>query len=71
MDLIPLANNPQANPIRYYGKNVLCTKGEGTSYIPLALNERPGRYKLTARDVLTGVSAEAFVNIFGPAPKAG
>jgi hypothetical protein len=38
-------------------------KGEGDAYIPFALNDPATRYKIVARDLLTGISSEGFVNL--------
>ncbi|MBI5093940.1 MAG: beta-galactosidase trimerization domain-containing protein [Candidatus Hydrogenedentes bacterium] len=50
-------------PLRYYSRDVVCPSGEGETYIPLARNESPGFYQVTARDVLTGVEAATTVEI--------
>jgi hypothetical protein len=52
-------------PLRHYAQNVSCPAGHGDTFIPLALNERPGFYNITARDVLTGITAEASVDVAG------
>lgn len=51
------------DPIPYYTRNLVCARGQGRTYIPLALDERPGTYTMTARDVLTGVSAQTAVKV--------
>jgi hypothetical protein len=50
-------------PLHHYSQEIVCAKGEGGGYIPFALNDRLVRHKIVARDLLTGVSAEAFVNL--------
>jgi len=55
-----------AGPIPYYARDVVCRDGQGEGFIRLALNERPGVYKLTARDVLTGIKTEAVVKVLEP-----
>lgn len=50
-------------PIPYYDKAVVCDAGRGETYIPLALNETPGFYKVVVRDVLTGIVSEWPVEI--------
>lgn len=52
--------------IAYYGRDVICRSGLGEGFIRLALNERPGVYKLVARDALTGMTAETVVKIMEP-----
>ncbi len=53
-------------PIPYYAQDLVCKDGTGEGYFRLALNERPGVYKLLARDVLTGTAAEAVVKVHEP-----
>ncbi|MDQ1257824.1 MAG: hypothetical protein QG656_2430, partial [Candidatus Hydrogenedentes bacterium] len=52
-------------PVRHYAQNATCPAGHGDTFIPLALNERPGFYTITARDVLTGMTAETSVEVIG------
>jgi hypothetical protein len=52
-----------AESIPHYALDLVCRAGQGEGFIRLALNERPGVYKLVARDVLTGMTAEAVVKI--------
>lgn len=49
--------------LRHYSKNMVCGNGEGRTYIPLALNERPGRYTIVAHDVLSGKRARASISV--------
>jgi hypothetical protein len=49
--------------LAHYMRDVVCTRGEGDTYIALALNDTPGAYTVTARDVLTGASAKAAVKV--------
>lgn len=49
--------------LRHYSQDVVCAEGKGTTFIPFAMNELPGVYKLTARDVLSGKSAETIVQV--------
>lgn len=52
-------------PLPHYRQDLVCAKGEGTGFIPFALNDSMTRYRIVARDVLTGISSEAFVNVTG------
>ncbi|MCC6794592.1 MAG: beta-galactosidase [Candidatus Hydrogenedentes bacterium] len=52
-------------PLPHYSQDLVCAKGEGTGFIPFALNDAMTRYRIVARDVLTGISSEAFVNLTG------
>ena len=54
-----------SNLLPHYSRDVLCAKGEGTGFIPFALNDPMTRYRIVARDVMTGISGEAFVNLTG------
>jgi len=45
----------------HYAQDVVCQGGQGATFIPLAINEQPGIYTLSVRDVLSGVSSEARV----------
>jgi hypothetical protein len=53
-------------PLKHYSRDVVCPNGEGETYIPLERNETLGYYQVTARDVLTGVTASTTVEV-GPA----
>lgn len=50
-------------PLRHYSRNVHFAGAPAPLYIQLALNEQPGWYDLELRDVLTGVSATARIQI--------
>ncbi|MEK7794804.1 MAG: beta-galactosidase trimerization domain-containing protein, partial [Candidatus Hydrogenedentota bacterium] len=49
----------------YYSRDVACPGGQATGYFPIARNERPGFYTLVARDVLTGATVRARVEVAG------
>ena len=48
-------------PLPQYAQEILCAKGEGNGFIPFALNDRTTRYRIVARDLLSGASGESFV----------
>lgn len=50
-------------PVPHYGHEIVCANGEGNGFVPFAISDRMGPYKIVARDILTGVSAEAIVNL--------
>lgn len=50
-------------PLRHYSRNVLFAGAPAPLNIQLALNEQPGWYDLDVRDVLTGVTATARIQI--------
>ena len=52
-------------PMAHYSQTVECPGGQGTGYIPLALNDVPGVYALTAHDLLTGISTTQVVELVG------
>ncbi len=51
--------NPHAQEISYLSRNLDCTGGSCLFHLPLALNEQTGVWKIKARDVASGASAEA------------
>ena len=53
------ALDPNGEPVWHYARNVLAPGGRLDLSIPLAINERPGSWRLRARDVLTGTETEA------------
>lgn len=58
-------NRGLANPAPYYARDIVCERGEGQTYIPLALNEARGTYTVVVRDVLSGMTAQTSVAV-GP-----
>lgn len=46
-----------------YSQTVICAAGKGGGFAPLALNDPEAFYRVTARDLLTGVTAEATVKV--------
>jgi hypothetical protein len=62
LDLVSLREeSPRAVP--YYATDIVCSAGRGDAYIPLALNERPGLYRIVARDVISGTTGEAQIMV--------
>lgn len=51
--------------LQHYSSLVTCKSGLAETYIPLAINEIPGKYRVTARDILTGATATALVEVAG------
>ncbi|HOE67446.1 MAG TPA: beta-galactosidase [Candidatus Hydrogenedentes bacterium] len=47
----------------HYSRTTICPGGKGQTYIPLARNETPGLYRLRARDVLSGMTAETVISV--------
>ena len=50
-------------PMPHYDQEMVCAHGEGNGYLSFALNDPTTRYKIVARDLLTGTTGEAFVNL--------
>ncbi len=46
-----------------YGQTVICAAGKGGGFAPLALSDPEAFYRVTARDLLTGATAEATVKV--------
>jgi hypothetical protein len=65
LDLIPLVEE-WPEPMRHYAREAVCRESRGEGYFPIALNEKPGSYKIVARDLLSGVTAEQIVQIIQP-----
>ena len=60
---------PDGEERRHYAANVECRRGTGTFRLPLALNDVPGRWRITSRDVATGVeSAREFTVVSASVP---
>ena len=51
-------------PISYYSHNIVGRNGRGKTYIPLAMNEKPGKYTVSAVDVLTGTKTWKTIEVF-------
>lgn len=51
------------DPLPMYSQDVVCPGGAGDAFLPLALDQAPGLYLLTARDVLTGLVHEKMVKV--------
>ncbi len=60
--------DPARRPMPHYGQTVELRGGAAKTYLPLALNEVPGWYTLTARDCITGVESRHKVFIGGRVP---
>lgn len=52
-------------PLPHYAQNITCENGDGTTFIPLAYNESPGRYEIRVRDVMSGAEGKASVRVDG------
>ncbi|GMW00717.1 MAG: hypothetical protein AMXMBFR84_18540 [Candidatus Hydrogenedentota bacterium] len=62
VDLVPILTETPV-PLAHYARDFICENGEGETYIPLAHNEKPGSYKVVARDVITGQTAECLLQV--------
>ncbi|MBI4244047.1 MAG: beta-galactosidase, partial [Planctomycetes bacterium] len=50
--------DPDGQTRRYYGKNLILEKGQGLYYIPLALNEQKGTWKVVVTEIVSGQKRE-------------
>ena len=55
--------DPEGRNLRYYAANVLADNGTAEVTIPWALNDRPGAYTLSVRDVISGVKTELRIKL--------
>lgn len=46
-----------------YELDMVCEKGSGSTYVPLAYDEAPGTYTIRVYDVMTGVSSQVLVRV--------
>jgi hypothetical protein len=53
--------DPTGKLVRYYSSNVTVTDGKAEFAIPFALNDSKGNWKVQARDVISGLTAEQVV----------
>jgi hypothetical protein len=53
--------DPAGRRVGYYGGNVTVADGRARWEIPWALNDAPGRWRVRARDVVSGLAAERVV----------
>lgn len=53
-------------PLPLYHQNLECEGGIAETFIPLAMNEKPGRYKVIVRDLLSGIVGEGQVQVLVP-----
>ncbi|MDD5484128.1 MAG: beta-galactosidase trimerization domain-containing protein, partial [Kiritimatiellae bacterium] len=49
---------PDGKIVSYYSGNLAAENGRAKGVVPLALNEKPGKWKIRARDAATGLKAE-------------
>ncbi len=50
-------------PHRQYSQNIDCPGGQGAADIPFALNDPTGTWRLVARDVASGITAEKTIEV--------
>jgi hypothetical protein len=56
--------DPAGKVAEYYSGNVLAPRGRADRILPLALNDRTGTWSIRVRDLLTGQTQSAFVEVF-------
>ncbi len=54
---------PDGSTLQHYAHVLDCPDGRCETYVPLALNDAPGQYTVTVRDVLTGTVGHAEVMV--------
>lgn len=54
--------DPSGSDVPYYGSNLL-VKGSSVNKLALALNEKPGKWTITATDIISGLSLSANFNV--------
>lgn len=50
-------SDPDGNVLRHYSRNLLAISGTTSFAIPLALNDRVGKWRITVTDIVSGVTA--------------
>lgn len=54
----------RGDELKHYRRSIVCEKGAGQTFIPMALNELPGHYVLESRELITGLASSAYVQVF-------
>jgi hypothetical protein len=57
---------PDGKPRSWYDRNVVATGGKAALAIPVAFNDTPGAWTVAVRDIATGVTGKATVNVMAP-----
>ncbi len=57
---------PDGKELKWYAQNVVAPAGKGSFTIPFALSDPAGRYRLTVRDCMSGVSHRAQIVLGKP-----
>lgn len=58
--------SPGFQILDHYSRTVVAPEGEGFTWIPLAFNDVPGKYRVTVRDLLTQTEATADISVVTP-----
>ena len=56
--------DPRGKVVAYYSGNVLAANGRADRILPLALNDDSGTWSVRVRDLLTGQTQSAFIEVF-------
>ncbi|MBU0606583.1 MAG: beta-galactosidase [Armatimonadetes bacterium] len=56
-------SGPDGQERRWYGQNVILKAGRGSATVPLAWNDQPGQWSITATDIATGLKATQRVTV--------
>ncbi len=54
-------SDPDGKVVRHYSGNVTVREGRASFEIPFALNDSPGKWRVKARDVVSGLTAEQVI----------
>jgi hypothetical protein len=57
------SHDPSGNPVSYYSANLLATEGKAEGFFQSALNDTPGKWKISAVDLATGITGEQIINL--------
>ena len=57
-------HDPDGELCHHYSSNVLVPAGSASLALPLALNDKPGQWKITTQDVISGHTATANFSVY-------
>ena len=57
--------DPSGTIIPHYSGNILALKGRATASLPLALNDRTGRWEVRVKDLLSGQARTSSLEVAG------
>lgn len=57
---------PASKRLDHYSRTIIAPEGEGVAWIPLAYNDTPGKYRVSVRDLFTGIESSAEISVVVP-----